>query len=56
MIFISLSVGTTTPNEMVEIIMTINNTSSTKPNHLNANAKMIESTIINEKTVSANCK
>ncbi|ETJ19181.1 hypothetical protein Q604_UNBC18544G0009 [human gut metagenome] len=54
--FISLRVGTTTPNEIVEMIITIKRTSLTNPNHLNAKAKTTEIIIINANTVSASLR
>src|SRR5699024_12781792 len=55
-IFISFSVGTTTPNEIVEIIIIINKTSSIKTNHLNTYANTIKITKIKKNTLSANSK
>ena len=54
--FISLRVGTTTPKEIVEMIITIKRTSLTNPNHLNAKAKTTEIIIINANTVSASLR
>ena len=54
--FISLRAGTTTPNEIVEMIITIKRTSLTNPNHLNAKAKTTEIIIINANTVSASLR
>ena len=53
MTFISFNVGTTTPKEIVEIIMTINKTSSIKPNHLNMYANTMEIIMIKANTVIA---
>ena len=55
-IFISFIVGTTTPKLIVEMMMTINNTSSIKPVHLNIKANKIDNTIIIENTTAVKYK